>query len=213
MMKSLRFLGKWYGQIALCIVGFMAIILVGLLLTGKQDNLFGTYFFLFPLLCIVITGVTAITMSPYVNIALSMNGSRSGLFAASQVYIALLSVFTPVATWLLQFLGTQLLHTAFRLTSLPMGLLILLASLFLGELSLLVSTLEGKLRTVIYTILFILYIVFCGLMGAFSSMAEDRPFLALPDGLPLPLNLALLILSAALAAVNWNKMRKAVVQV
>lgn len=214
MTKSLHFLGKWYGQVALCILGFLAVILVGLLLTGNQDNLFGTYFFMFPVLCIVITGITAITMSPYVNIALSMNGSRSALFGATQVYIALLSVFTPLTTWLLQFLGKQLLHTTPWLTTLAAGLFILLASLLLGELSLLVSTLEGKLRTVIYTVVFILYITFCGLLGAFSAMTEDRSFpLVLPEGLLLPINLVLLALSGVLALVNWNSMRKAVVRV
>ena len=214
MTKSMRFLGKWYGQIALCILGFLVVILAGLLISGKQDNLFGTYFFMFPLLCIVITGITAITMSPYVNIALSMNGSRSSLFGATQVYIILLSILTPLATWLLQFLGEQLLHTTPWLTDFPMAFLILLTALVLGELSLLISTLEGKLRTVIYTVVFILYIIFCGMLGAFSAMADDRAFpIVLPEGLFLPLNLVLLVFCGVLAAVNWNSMRKAVVRV
>ena len=171
MIKSLRFLGKFYGQIALTILAFGAVVLAGLFLIRDMDNLFGTYYKMFPMLGVVIVAITMFSMTPYCNLALSMNAGRPGLFGAMQLGLAALSLMVSAVSKLLWELGRTLTGGAFSL-GLPQLALLAAASLMLGEISILATTLEGKLSRVVYVAAFVLYIVVCGILGAVTALME-----------------------------------------
>ena len=218
MIKSLRFLGKFYGQIALTILAFGAVVLAGLFLIRDMDNLFGTYYKMFPMLGVVIVAITMFSMTPYCNLALSMNAGRPGLFGAMQLGLAALSLMVSAVSKLLWELGRTLTGGAFSL-GLPQLALLAAASLMLGEISILATTLEGKLSRVVYVAAFVLYIVVCGILGAVTALMEEEAggtglFAALfsPQAIGIMLAVSLAV-AAALAVLNRKRMKKAVVRV
>ncbi len=218
MSKSLRFLGRFYGQILLAILAFGAIVLVGMFLIRDMDNLFGTYYKMFPMLGVMVVAITMFSMAPYCNLALSMNAGRPGLFGAVQIGLAVLSLTVPVVSKLLWGLGRALTGSAFSL-GLPQLALLAAGTLMLGEISILATTLEGRLGRVVYVVAFVLYIVVCGILGAATALMEDEgggtgivASLFSPQVLGIMLAVSLAV-AAALAVLNLTRMKKAVVRV
>lgn len=218
MSKSLRFLGKFYGQIALAILAFGAAVLVGVFLMRDMDNLFGTYYKMFPMLSVMIVAITMFSMTPYCNLALSMNAGRPGLFVAVQLGLAALALTVPVVSKLLWGLGRMLTGGAFSL-GLPQLALLAAGTLMLGELSILATTLEGRLSRVVSVVAFVLYILVCGILGVVTAIMEDEAggtggVAALLSPRVLGILLAVSLAAAVvLAVLNLTRMKKAVVRV
>ena len=76
MSKALRIFFRPVAQILLTLLGFGAIILVGLTLISGTSNLFTIYYKMFPLLGVAIASMSTAALRPYLNLALSMNGKR-----------------------------------------------------------------------------------------------------------------------------------------
>lgn len=218
MRKSLRFLGRFYGQILLAILGFGVIVLAGLLLSGQEDGIFVMYYRMFPMLGVMIVAVTMFSMSPYCNLALSMNAGRPGLFGAMQIGLAVLALAVPALSKALWELGRMLTGGDFSL-SLTQLALMAAGILVLGEISTLATTLEGRLSRAVSIVAFLLYILVCGILGAVTAMMEDRAGLgervaALFSPRVLGIMLAVSLTAAVLlAALNFARMKKAVVRV
>lgn len=216
MIKSLRFLSKFCGQIILVVAAFAAIVLAGVFLAPGSDNLFSMYLRVFPMLAVVIVALTMFTFAPYINLALSMNAGRPALFAALQGSILLLTAATLATLWGLWTLGGQL-------TGRSMGLGLEQAALFssltilLSEGAVLTTLLEGTLRKVIYGVSFVCYILFCAFAGGMAAglEGEEASFLAqwFPPATVLAIAGGALALSAGLAVWCYGKMKKAVVRV
>ena len=198
MRKSLRFLSRFYGQILLTILAFGAIVLAGLLLSGQEDGIFVMYYRRFPMMGVMIVAVT--------------------MFGAMQIGLAALVLAVPVVSKLLWELGRVLTGSDFSL-SLTQLALMAAGTLMLGELSILATTLEGKLSRAVYVVAFVLYILACGILGAVTAMMEDRTGLgeraaALFSSRVLGTMLAVSLAAAVvLAALNFARMKKAVVRV
>ena len=214
MSKALRIFFRPVAQILLTLLGFGAIILVGLTLISGTSNLFTIYYKMFPLLGVVIASMSTAALRPYLNLALSMNGKRPHLFAAQQTYLALLALSAPVFTQALWWLGGML----YVKMAVPLPFLALMAActLMLGETMSLVIGLEGKVRMVVYTVSIVIMVAVCGGIGAYTAIKEHEAaswFPAIPDVWLIGAALALLALAVVFAAINWMKLRKAAVEV
>lgn len=214
MIKALRMLFRPVSQILLTLLGFGAVVLIGLILIPSADNLFDMYYRMFPMLGVVIASMSTAGLRPYLNLALSMNGKRSHLFAAEQIYLVVLALSAPVLTQVLWLLGGMVYEKAEL--SLPLLALMVAFALALGEIMCLVVSLEGKLRTVVYAIAIILLVVACGGIGAYTAIMDQEENLGLPvipDAWIIGAVLVLLALAVVLAVISWIKMRKAAVEV
>lgn len=216
MIKSLRFLSKFCGQIILVEAGFAAIVLTGVFLAPSNDNLFSMYLRMFPMLVVVIVALTMFTFGPYINLALSMNARRPALFAALQGSILLLTAATLAILWGLWTLGGQLTGRSMGL-GLEQTALLASITIMLSEGAVLATLLEGTLRKVIYGVSFVFYILFCAFAGGMAAAldGEEVSFLArwFPPATVLAIAGGVLVLSVALAAWHFVKMKKAVVRV
>jgi hypothetical protein len=216
MMKSIRFLGKYFGQILLVLLAFAGIVLVGLFLTGGGDNLFTLYYGMFPMMGVMISGLTMFSMGHYYQLALAMNARRAQLFWANQLLLLLMALLVPILSILLQMIGQPLVRGA-SWNPLYLALLMPL-SLVLGEIALLTVGLSGKVVKVVYGVVIFLYIIICGVLGGISgaSLAKDDVnwmVSLFQPGVIVAVIAVLLVVAAALAFVNYLRMKKAVVRV
>ena len=216
MIKSVRFLSRYYLTIVGAIALFAVVVAVSVGLTKGLDGPLGSYYRIFPMLCALIVGITCSTQGNQFQIALGMNAGRRGLFWANQVMLVASTLCCMAITAVLWRFGgllgvggaLGLLQFESLWVLAPMGAACLMAAeggAVIGHTGM------GKLRRVLMVIYIILMMVICFGLAAASAVITmeqvafgDYTTLAVVTGV-------LLAVSVALAGVEYGQMRKAVV--